>query len=78
MENMAQDEIKAHLMATDTHFRELAEKHSDYDHKLQALEAKTALTQDEQIEEIRLKKLKLRLKDEMAAIISRRRAQQVA
>lgn len=76
--DVTQDELKAHLMATDEHFRQLATQHSDYDHKLQELEAKHALTEDEQLEEVRLKKQKLRLKDEMAEIVSRYKTQQVA
>jgi uncharacterized protein YdcH (DUF465 family) len=78
MENTAQDELKAHLMATDDQFRQLAQQHSEYDHKLQELEAKHALSENEQLEEVRLKKLKLHLKDQMADIMSRYRAQHVA
>ena len=77
MEVTAQEELKAHLMSTDQHFRELAEKHHEYDVKLQELEAKHALTDEEQVEEVRLKKLKLRLKDEMQEIISRTSSQHV-
>jgi uncharacterized protein YdcH (DUF465 family) len=75
---MAQDELKAHLMATDEKFRQLVQKHSEYDHKLQQLESKQVLTADEQLEEVRLKKMKLHLKDQMAEIMSRSRAQRVA
>ena len=75
--DVTQDELKAHLMATDEHFRELATQHQTYHEKLQQLEAKHALTEDEQIEEVRLKKQKLRLKDEMAQIMSRYKTQHV-
>ena len=78
MDVTTQDDLKAHLMATDEHFREIAGRHSEYDHRLQELEAKHALSDDEQLEEVRLKKLKLRLKDEMAEIMSRYKAQNVA
>jgi hypothetical protein len=78
MEITAQDELKAHLMATDEQFRQLAQQHSDYDHKLQELEAKHALTDDEQLEEVRLKKLKLHLKDQMAEMLNRYKAQHAA
>jgi uncharacterized protein len=78
MDVTTQDDLKAHLMATDEHFREIAGQHSQYDHLIQELESKHALSEEEQIEEIRLKKLKLRLKDEMAEIMSRYKAQHVA
>ena len=78
MENTAQDELKAHLMATDEHFRELVHRHSHHDHELQELEAKHALTDLEQRREVELKKLKLHLKDQMAEIMSRNKAQRVA
>ncbi len=77
MEN-TQDELKAHLMESDEEFRRLAEQHLQYHVQLEALEAKTHLTPQEEIEEHRLKKLKLRLKDQMNGIISRYRAQNVA
>jgi uncharacterized protein len=77
MEN-TQDEFKAHLMKTDEEFRHLAEQHAQYHTQLEALEAKQRLTPEEELEEHRLKKLKLRLKDEMNGIISRHRAQHVA
>ena len=42
------------------------------------IEAKEHLTLEDEAEEIRLKKQKLRLKDEMNALMARHRAQQVA
>ena len=39
MERMAQEEMKAHLMATNEEFRQLAQQHSEYARKLDALEA---------------------------------------
>ena len=77
METQAQDELKAHLMATDEHFRQLCQQHSEYDHKVAELEAKHALSEQEQLEEVRLKKLKLRLKDEMTEILNRYRTEHV-
>src|SRR5579864_1854924 len=77
MEN-TQEELKAHLMNTDEEFRHLAEQHAQYHKQLEALEAKPRLTPEEELEEHRLKKLKLRLKDQMNGIMSRYRAQHVA
>jgi Protein of unknown function (DUF465). len=78
MENTALDELKAHLMSTDDEFRSLSAQHTDYDRQLEALEAKHALTEQDKIEEIRLKKLKLHLKDQMTEILSRYKTQHVA
>jgi len=78
MERNAQDELKAHLMATSEEFRKLAGQHSEYASKLDALESLPHLTTEEELEEKRLKKGKLRLKDQMEAIMSQYRSQQVA
>ena len=69
MERNGQEELKAHLMATNEEFRQLAVEHSEYAGKLDALEALPHLTEQEQLEEHRLKKVKLRLKDQMEAIM---------
>lgn len=78
MERNAQEELKAHLMATSEQFRLLATQHHDYAIKLDELESRPHLSEEEQMEETRLKKLKLRLKDQMEAILSQNRSQQVA
>jgi uncharacterized protein YdcH (DUF465 family) len=78
MERNAQEQFKAHLMETSAEFRQLAATHYDYAKRLDELEALPHLTDQEQLEEARLKKLKLRLKDQMEAILSEYRAQQVA
>ena len=78
MERNAQEELKAHLMETNEEFRRLASQHLEYAKKLDALETLPHLTHEEEIEETRLKKMKLRLKDQMEAIVSHFRSQQVA
>jgi uncharacterized protein len=78
MERNAQDQLRAHLMETNQEFRQLADRHSLYARQLDELESLTHLTEQEQLEEVRLKKLKLRLKDQMEAIMSQHRSQQVA
>src|SRR5689334_16381265 len=71
MENNTQDELKAHLMATSEEFRALASQHLQYHKLLEELEAKPHLSEQEQVEEQRLKKQKLRLKDQMNQILAR-------
>ena len=79
MERNAQDELKAHLMQTNEEFRQLALQHSDLKAKLDGLRSLPHLTYEEQVEETRLKKLKLHLKDQMEASLSQyRHHQQVA
>ena len=78
MERNALEELRAHLMATNGEFRGLASQHTEFAKKLDALESLLHLTDEEQLEETRLKKLKLRLKDQMEAIVSQYRSQQVA
>ena len=78
MERNALEQLKAHLMDTHDEFRRLASQHSEYARKLDDLESLPHLTYEEQMEETRLKKLKLRVKDRMEAIASQYRSQQVA
>ncbi len=73
-----QDELKAHLMGTDETYRHLVEQHAEYDKQIEAIEAKPLLTDADEVEEHRLKKLKLHIKDQMTEIISRYRTQHVA
>jgi uncharacterized protein YdcH (DUF465 family) len=71
------DELKAHLMDTNDEFRRLATQHAEYKKLVEALEARNNLTEEEKVEEIRLKKLKLRLKDQMSEMMNRYRHQTV-
>ena len=77
MDKAIQEELKAHLTQTDETFRTLMNQHREYAALLDQLESKPALSADEEIEEHRLKKLKLRLKDQMEQIVSEYRLQQV-
>ncbi|HEX3880461.1 MAG TPA: DUF465 domain-containing protein [Bryobacteraceae bacterium] len=78
MERNAQEELKAHLMATSEEYRLLANQHHEFAQKLDELESLPHLTEEEQLEETRIKKLKLRLKDQMEAVLNSYRSQQVA
>ena len=68
--------VRDQLMASSDEFRKLAEEHSNYSQRLESLSTLKYLSEEEKIEEIRLKKLKLRLKDEMETYQAR--AQQVS
>lgn len=57
--------VREQLMASSDEFRKLADEHSNYSQRLETLSSKKYLSEEEKVEEIRLKKLKLRLKDEM-------------
>ena len=76
MQRNAQEDVKAHLIATNEEYRRLSGQHSEFARKLDALESLPHLTEDEQLEETRLKKMKLRLKDQMEAIVAQNRTQQ--
>ena len=78
MENNTQDELKAHLMATSEEYRLLVSQHAQFHKQLEELEAKSHLSDQEQMEEVRLKKQKLRLKDQMNEILARSRPQHVS
>jgi uncharacterized protein YdcH (DUF465 family) len=70
MEIINLEESKAHLMATSEQFRSLAEKHAQFHKRLEEIEAKAHLTLEDEEEEHRIKKQKLRLKDEMNAMLA--------
>ncbi len=63
------------LLASHDEFRRLAQEHSQYSQRLDSLTQKRYLTEDEKLEEVRLKKLKLRLKDQMESIERHYRSQ---
>jgi hypothetical protein len=58
--------------------RRLELEHHDYAEKLENLLHKPYLSEDDKIEEVRLKKLKLRLKDQMTAMRGRNQALNLA
>ena len=64
----AQD-LKEHLLRTDAEYRELYQLHHELDERIRVLSIKPHLSEGEQLEEIRLKKRKLQLKDRMEDIV---------
>ncbi len=61
-------ELRDQIMASNDEFRRLAQEHTQYAQRLDSLVQKRYLSEDEKLEEVRLKKLKLRLKDQMEMI----------
>lgn len=61
--------IREQLMATNEEYKRLRDQHSQYAAQLDQLESKTFLSEMEKLEETRLKKLKLRTKDQMELLV---------
>lgn len=71
METTSTDSLKELLMTSDPEFRELAREHGRYEERLSELSSLQYPSDEEQLEEITLKKKKLAVKDQMQAIILR-------
>ncbi|HEX8140298.1 MAG TPA: YdcH family protein [Pyrinomonadaceae bacterium] len=69
METTSTDSLKEQLMTTDPEFRELAREHGRYEARLSELSALSYPSDEEQLEEITLKKKKLAIKDQMHSIM---------
>jgi uncharacterized protein YdcH (DUF465 family) len=67
-------QVRDQLLASNEEFRRLADEHSQYSQRLDSLMEKKYLSEDEKLEEVRLKKLKLRLKDQMETLEQQFRA----
>ena len=71
-------DLKHLLLETNDEYRQLAAKHHELHDRLQELTSKHYLSDDEQFEEIRLKKKKLLLKDRMEEIARSHRSAALA
>jgi uncharacterized protein YdcH (DUF465 family) len=69
MEMSKTDGLKEELMASNPEFRELAREHGRYEQRLSELSALTYPSDEEQLEEVTLKKKKLALKDQMYSLM---------
>jgi uncharacterized protein YdcH (DUF465 family) len=63
------DSLKEELINRDPEFRELAREHTRYEQRLSELSALNYPSDEEQLEEITLKKKKLALKDQMYSMM---------
>jgi len=57
--------MKQQLLESNDEFRQLATQHHDLDEKIHSLATRPYLSEPEQLEEVKLKKRKLKLKDQM-------------
>jgi uncharacterized protein YdcH (DUF465 family) len=65
---MSLDALTERLVRENDEFRRLFEKHRSFEARLEKLNARLVLNDEEKVEAINLKKLKLALKDRMAQI----------
>ena len=72
------DELKAELIKTDDEFRRLYEEHQEYERRLQEINHKSLLSQEDEIEEKKIKLHKLALKDHMEQILRAHRETRVS
>ena len=63
------DKLREELMNRDPEFRELAREHTRYEERLSELTALAYPSDEEQLEEVTLKKKKLALKDQMYSLL---------
>ncbi len=70
-------QVRDQLLASNEEFRRLADEYSQYAQRLDSLIHKKYLSEDEKLEEVRLKKLKLHLKDQMESLEQKFRASQM-
>ena len=72
MDMSTSDPVRDELIKNDPAFRELVNQHQNYEERLIELAHLTYPSDDEQLEEITLKKKKLQIKDEIYAIMHER------
>jgi uncharacterized protein YdcH (DUF465 family) len=65
-------ELRERLITSDAEIQRLAEEHSRYEVQLEQLTEAPYLSSEDIIQQANLKKLKLRVKDEMERLIARR------
>ncbi|NWG12064.1 MAG: DUF465 domain-containing protein [Acidobacteria bacterium] len=70
---ISEAELREQLMLSNEQFRRLATEHHAHAERLEKLNARHFLSEEEKLEEITLKKKKLLLKDQMYAILQKYR-----
>ena len=62
-------EMRERLLKDDVRFRHLADEHRQFEQRLEALQSRRWLSDQEELEKIQLKKKKLSIKDEMESML---------
>ncbi len=68
---MTSGDVRERLMASDAEFQRLAAEHSQYEAQLEQLSKQPYLSSEDLIRQTTLKKLKLRVKDQMEQFVAR-------
>jgi uncharacterized protein YdcH (DUF465 family) len=69
MDMSVADPVRDELLRSDPIFRDLVHQHEDYEKRLRELQHLSYPNDDEQLEEVTLKKKKLLVKDEIYAMM---------
>ena len=64
-----QSAARERLLKEDGRFRHLVEEHQQFEARLDALQSSRWLSDQDELERVRLKKMKLSIKDEMESIL---------
>jgi len=72
------DDVKEELLATDAEFRRLHDEHQACERRLAEINQKSLLSEDDEIEEKKIKLHKLNLKDHMETILRAHREARVS
>ncbi len=64
-----QSVMRDRLLKDDVHFRHLADEHQQFEARLESLRSRRWLSAQEEFEQVRLKKMKLSIKDEMESML---------
>jgi len=72
------DDLKAELIQIDDDFRRLYEEHQEFERRLKEINQKTLLSQEDEMEEKKIKLHKLMLKDRMEQMLRVHRESRVS